>query len=316
MNYRCRLTLAQENVPATPHSHSIVPAWLRVGCLCALLFGTAPLAAFGATLVLYPRPESQRDARASYPVALLTLCLDKAGGDYQLRPSELHMQQGRSLRFLEQGKYIDIVWTVTSEEREQAFLPIRIPIDRGLIGWRLLLIQQKNRAAFAAVTSKDALAALRAGQGHDWPDTEVLRQNHFEVATSTSYDALFNMLALGHIAYFPRSVAEVWPEVDARPTLGLEVEQSLVIHYPEALYFFVNRRNTALASAVEKGLRAAIADGSMDALFAQYHGDAIRRAKLMARRVITMPNPLLPASARPADRALWFAPADAGTALP
>lgn len=303
-------------MPVTPHSHPLVPAWLRTACLCALLGATPLLPARGATLVHYPRPESQTDARASYPVALLAMCLDKSGGDYQLRPSDLHMQQGRSLRFLEQGKYIDIVWTVTSAEREQAFLPIRIPIDRGLIGWRLLLIQQKNHAAFAAITSKDALAAMRAGQGHDWPDAEVLRQNRFDVATSTSYDALFNMLALGHIAYFPRSVSEIWPELEARPTLGMEVENSLVIHYPEALYFFVNRSNTALASAVEKGLRAAIADGSMNALFTRYHGDAIRRANLSSRRVIYLPNPLLPDSARPADRALWFAPADAGKALP
>ena len=278
---------------------------------CALAVGAlagACLPAACATVVHYPRPESHIDERASYPIALLKLSLQKSGADYQLAPSVAHMQQGRSLRFLERGIHIDVVWTVTTTKREQQFLPIRIPIDRGLIGWRLLLIQSKREAAFASVRQRDALAMLLAGQGHDWPDTDVLRANQLRVATSSSYEGLFKMLALGHIDYFPRSVSEIWPELDARRGRGLAVEPTLVLHYPEALYFFVNRDNRALAGAIDKGLRAAIADGTMERLFQRSYGAAIRRAGLAGRTRIALHNPLLPASAPSADAALWFVP--------
>lgn len=274
-----------------------------------LLAGAAPLAA--QPLVTYPRPESQADARTSYPVALLTLSLKKAGDPYRLQASPVRMQQGRSLRLLEHGAGIDLVWTVTSQEREQAFLPIRIPIDRGLIGWRLLLIRPQDRALFAPVRSVAALAPLRAGQGHDWPDTEVMRANGLDVHTSTAYERLFKMLQLGHIQYFPRAVTEIWNELDARNEQGLAVLDGIALHYPQALYFFVNKSNTALAAAIEKGLRIAMADGSMEALFRQHFGAAIARAALERRSVLELSNPLLPAATPLTERALWFKPAAA-----
>lgn len=273
-------------------------------CLAGMLFWLAQ--AVAKPVVIYPRPESVDDARTSYPVALLRLSLFKAGDAYRLAPSPVRTQQGRSMRLLEQGKLIDLVWTVTSHERERTLLPVRIPIDRGLIGWRLLLIRSQDSARMAAVRTKAALAPWRAGQGHDWPDAEVLRANGLDVHTSTSYARLFNMLERGHIEYFPRSVGEIWNELDARASLPLSVAEGIVLHYPEALYFFVNRSNQALAVAIERGLRMAIADGSMDALFERYYGAAIARAALGRRTVLALHNPLLPAATPLNDPTLWW----------
>lgn len=287
--------------------------WLA--CLAGLWFisctsfASAAVSAPAATTITYPRPESLGDERAAYPIALLKLGLSKVGNPYQLAPSPAQMQQGRALRLLARGQGIDLLWTVTSREREADFLPIRIPIDRGLIGWRLLLIRARDRALFAPVATASALAPLRAGQGHDWPDTEVLRANHFAVFTSTAYDRLFKMLDRGHIQYFPRAVTEIWQEIAAHPDLRLDAADGVVLHYPEALYFFVNKSNTALAASVEQGLRIAIADGSMQTLFEQYYGEAIARAGLAQRTIISIDNPLLPAATPLADPALWYMPA-------
>ena len=45
---------------------------------------------------------------------------------------------------------VDICWTMSTDERETQILPIRIPIDKGLIGWRIALhftsaIRSKSR---------------------------------------------------------------------------------------------------------------------------------------------------------------------------
>jgi len=241
-----------------------------------------------------------------YPVALLKLCLQKTPNEYRLEPASVAMQQGRSLRMLTAGKEIDVMWTVTSNEREAELLPIRIPIDRGLIGWRLLLIRQKDAERFADIHNAAQLAPLYAGQGHDWPDLTVLTSNGFHVTASTTYDGLFYMLARKHIDYFPRSITEVTPELSAHAELKLAVESRLLIHYPAALYYFVNKENTGLAATIEEGLQIAIADGSMQELFDSHYAESIKQHQLTEHTLIELQNPSLPSATPLNDPRYWL----------
>ena len=259
----------------------------------------------------YPRPESTDDVRGGYPVALLKLCEKKSSGNIIFQPSSVHTQQARSIRQLVNGTGgMDIMWALTNEERENTLLPIRIPIDRGLIGWRLLLIRDDDRARFAAVSTKDDLAKLVAGQGHDWPDVDVLRANQFTLATSSTYQGLFHMLVRGHIDYFPRAISEIWPEADANKQLKISVQPHLLVHYPAALYYFVNKNNTDLARTIESCLNTAIADGSLQSLFNQYYAEAISQARLSKRTIIRLTNPSLPKATPLANSAYWFSPTE------
>ena len=116
---------------------------------------------------------------------------------------------------------------------------------------------------------------------------------------------LFKMLSKQRIDYFPRSVLEIWEEADQHAEEGLVVEASIVLQYPAAIYFFVNKKNQALARRLEEGLRRAIADGSFDALFFERFGEVIRRARLAARTRFDLENPLL-SSETPLDQPeLW-----------
>lgn len=259
-----------------------------------------------ACVINYPSAESESDARQSYPVQLLSLSLNKVQSDCILQPSTLSMQQSRSMRLLETGKLVDIVWTMTTAEREQSLRPIRIPIDRGLIGWRLLLIPKAKQQPFSTVTSAEELRRFNAGQGHDWPDTVVLQHNRLPLQTSTSYEGLFLMLERGHIDYFPRSVMEVWPELDSHHQREITVDRHVVLVYPAALYFFVHRDNAVLAEKIERGLRIAQQDGSWSYLFEQHYGEAIRRSELSQRKVIALTNPLLSPQTPLDHPSLWF----------
>lgn len=264
--------------------------------------------AVGETIVTYPRPESTSDTRGSYPIALLALCATKITHGFHPKPSEFHTQQGRSIRLLAHQEGIDVLWTVTNEERERILLPIRIPIDRGLIGWRLLLINKQKAGLFNAISKPEALARLRAGQGHDWPDTGVLRANHLNVMTSTTYEGLFHMLEREHIHYFPRSLSEIWPELALREARGIEVQPTLALHYPAALYFFVNKNNTKLAETLTSCLNIATEDGSLRALFYEYYREAIDKADLLNRTVIELTNPLFPKDSPSLPNNYWFDP--------
>lgn len=281
----------------------------RAAALLMLALASAGARADTPLRVVYPHPESGQDRRADYPLALLKLALQRSGVAYTLQPARAGMQQDRALRQLMEGRDIDVVWTVATREREHDLLPVRIPIDRGLIGWRVLLIRADEQPGMDKVRSIGDLRRFRAGQGHDWPDLAILRANGLPTAASSTYDGLFKMLAMQRIDYVPRSIAEVEPELARHASLHLAIEQHLLLHYPSALYYFVNRRNQALADAIARGLRRAIRDGSMQALFQRDYGTLEKSLALHRRRRIELVNPLFPGDASTGSASLWFKPA-------
>ena len=272
-----------------------------LGGLLTLALRPSLALAAAATMVRYPPSEPQgnvghADPAQYFPVRLLRAALESSGRDYLPQPTTQMMRQQRALVELQAGRAIEVLWTMTSRQREQDLLPVRVPLDRGLIGWRLLLIRKRDEARFAAIRSASELQALQALQGHDWPDTEILRANHYRVQTSSDYAGMFKMLSSGRVDYFPRSVFEIWSEAESFADQGLMVAPGLALHYPSAFYYFVNKANTALAADLQRGLEAMMADGSYERLFQEYFGETLRRSALQARRVFELRNPLLPAA--------------------
>jgi len=262
------------------------------------------------TVLHYPQPETQGDVRGSYALRLLKLGLSKSGVQYSLVPSNVIMDQGRALLELERDTgNVDIVWSSTSIEREAKLLPIRIPIYKGLISWRLALIRSDRAELFSQVKTLKDLQAFTAIQEHDWPDTAILRANGIPVVTDYAYRTLFKLLASGQSGdYFPRSVVEIGDEVTAHAKEGLAIDRYIVLHYPSASYFFVNPKHTALADAVRTGLEKAIADGSFDRLFYAEYANLIAKAQLDRRVVIELSNPYMPPQTPVNRRELWFDP--------
>lgn len=276
--------------------------------LAAVLFAHSAHAEETARRIVYPRSESHDDARPGYPLAMLRLALERSGGRFTLVPSARPMQQSRSLALLETGDGLDIMWTVPTKARESALRPIRFPVDRGLIGWRLLLVRRGDVARFDAIRSPGELAALRGGQGHDWPDLTILRRNALRVEASPTYEGLFRMLVAGHVDYVPRSISEAKSELEGRAQLPIALEPALLLHYPSALYYFVNRDDERLAKAVERGLETSLRDGTLAREFEAHFGAAIAAARLGERRVLELENPLLSPETPLQREELWFRP--------
>ncbi|MES2046780.1 MAG: hypothetical protein V4447_00150 [Pseudomonadota bacterium] len=269
-----------------------------------LLMALAPTLA--QTVLWYPSAEFTGDDRQTYPLKILTLALSKGGGKFELKPCLHKMQQDRALRQLALGLEINVLWTMTSKEREKDLLPIRIPIDKGLLGWRIFLINTKNIANFEKLHTLDDLKNFQAVQGHDWPDTEILRANGLKVLGLPYYHSLFSLLQMGKVDYLPRSISEIWVEEKNHPEMDLTIEKNLILHYPTALYFFVNKRDQELARLIESGLLAAIKDGSFEKAFVESYGEDIKRTNFKGRKLFQLTNPLLPLETPLQDKKLWL----------
>jgi ABC-type amino acid transport substrate-binding protein len=264
-----------------------------------------PIPTFAAETVRFPVPEFEGDHRYDYATQVLQLALSKSGVDYRIEPAAFPMNQERQVLELEAGRSIDVGPIPSSAEREARLLPIMIPLNKGVLGWRLGLIRKGESASFEHVRTLEDLKGLRIAQGQEWPDTQILRANGVDVITAPRYEGLFKMLIGKRFDYFPRSTMEIWDEQENNAGT-LEVEPHLALHYFYDAYFMVNRHNTRLARDIERGFEKAVADGSFDRLFQQYYGERLRKAHLETRTVIELHNPLM-TPATPTNRPeLWY----------
>ncbi len=257
--------------------------------------------------VRYPRPESDVDLRPLYPLQLLKLAFSKVDKTYRLTPTPQKMPQGRALIQLGHGIDVDVVWTMTSQERESKLQPIRIPIYKGLIGWRIFLANKRDLGRFSEAMPLIELRKFNLIQGHDWPDSTILRANGFTVFGTSNYEAIFDMLLHSRADLFPRSIVEIWDEAKIHQDDNIVVEPTKILIYPTAMYYFVAPNNKNLAIAIENGLRAALKDGSFDLLFNEYHAKLIKQANLNERQKYYLNNPTLPLATPITDEELWFA---------
>ena len=262
-------------------------------------------------VVRHIQPEASYDNRNQYFLDMLRLALEKTKktyGPFILQVTDKKMVQERALMSLEQGKELDVIWTMTTREREKQFLPIRIPLEKGLIGYRLFLIHKDDKEKFNSIQTLQQLIQLKAGQEEGWPDTQILRQNGLRVISVPDYDSLFRMLKKKRFDYFPRGVFEIQSESSLHEELL--IEDSLTIHYPAAIYFFVNKNNKQLAKRLEVGLRMAINDGTFQSLFLNQKSmrQALQLIKQSNRRLFQLKNPLLPLETPLQENGLWHFP--------
>ena len=270
-----------------------------------------------STRVVYPLTTLEdMDSRYEYDWAVLRAALQKTEARYG--PFELHQSthpmssQRVAQELLMPGGRINVFARATSPELERTYLPVRLPIDRGLLGYRMFLIRDSDRARFAAVRTLDALRKLRVGQGKDWIDVPILRNAGFQVVEGTNYPGLFGMLDAGRFDFFSRGIDEAQREFKERRRAypHMVIEQTLLLQYPLPSYFFTRRDDEGklLARRIAEGMEIMIKDGSLNALFQQYKGESIRAGGLAHRRVLRLENPHLTPETPLSRSELWFDP--------
>lgn len=232
-------------------------------------------------------------------------------GPFTMAPARVDMNESRFLLEARTGELVNVVWSATSREKEERLIPIRIPLEKGLLGYRISLIQASQQTDFHGLNNVRQLSRRRFCLGMGWGDVAIYRAAQLQVVLG-QYEALFRMTELGRCDLFSRGVNEVFDEFDrvrgAHP--GLAIEQELLLHYPYPFYFFVSPKHPEMAQRIESGLRLMLADGSFDANFWRHNGYAIERARIARRQVIELSNPDLPDGTPLEDRRLWFRPGD------
>ena len=256
--------------------------------------------------------QSREDASHDYFVQLLQFSLDKSTPEYPADKVKIitadTTTQGRNLRLLKED-YIDVLWTGTSQKREQELLPVRIPLFQGMLGYRIAIIHKDNLDSFKSLNEVQLKQKLMC-QGAHWPDSDILEFNQYQVVRVARYELMFKMLNQKRCDLFPRAIYEGYAELTRAKSQypDLVMLDDFLLHYDFPMYFFVNKQNTRLAQQIEFGLRKALKDGSWLEWMKKHPMTAplFPLTKWQDKRFYRLLNPTLPGETPVDDDLLWL----------
>lgn len=290
-------------------------------CLaCIAAFNPSLAADMGATPsqsadlveVRYPRRtiESDLSDYEKHWRGVLELALQKSGVPYRLIAVDGRgLTHARIARSLNSGGSVNLTYMGTSAEFEKQLLPIRIPVFRGLIGYRILMIRDDQQPFFSAITDLSQLKGVSLGLGIQWSDVPIMKNAGFNVI-QVHYENLFNALAAGRFDSVSRAAHEIEPElvILRKKHPHLVGEKALILGFRQASYFFVGKEDYALADVIRTGLLNAYNDGS----FVHYFNNSpvVKRAKQLLlepqRKLLWINNYELTEQSRMVPLKFWF----------
>ena len=246
-------------------------------------------------------------AKDDYQLGILKLALSYSKTQYEFEESPVPLTQTKLLADLDSNK-MDVAWVGTSTTYEENFLPIRIPLFKGLLGHRIFLIRKGDQSSFNGVRNLEDLKQLKGGQVGSWTDTKILKDAGLNIVTTSKFNNLFYMLDGSRFDYFPRSVYSPWSDMANHPDLPFEVEKNILIVYPLPAYIFVNKDNIKLKNEILSGMNKAINDGSYNDFFYNYPliKEGLANTKLEERTIFRIGYGDLHPDTPLDDERLWF----------
>lgn len=259
-----------------------------------LIITLAPLLAFSEECKLRVSHQFLATEKDQVLAALLELSIAKSGYSACFSEQEVPTTLAREIHNVAHGR-MSLMWSGTSLEAEKRLKPIRIPVFRGLLGYRVLVIRNGEQQRFNSVKSIEDLQKFKAGVGNSWGDKPILESAVLPLVTTAFGPRLFTMLVKKRFDYMAFGIFEGRTHLP-RYTNELSIEENIVLHYPTAFYFYVHPKNVELYKALTKGMNAAIADGSYDELLfnSKLMRNAVSQINLSTRHLINIPNPHLP----------------------
>ena len=239
------------------------------------------------------------EAKYGFRIELANLLLKKTASYYgkahlaPFREETLSISQDRCMVLLEQQK-VDVLYLPPKTELLSRFDYIPFDMHAGMLGYRVFLIREEDKAKFKQVRTLEDLRNFTGGFGSQWGDFKVFGLNDLPVVGAANTSVLMNMLQHGRFDYFHRGLHEAWAELafETQQNAGLVVEESLALRYPFQVYFWFHPENQKLKQRFETGLILALQDGSYHRLFSEYFDDAVQKAGLDKRTIIDIEYPV------------------------
>lgn len=261
--------------------------WLLLLCL--------PIFTNASQDVIFNKPLSSFDPRYTYTYELMELIF-KATPEYtnaQVKTTEMNMTRSRIFHELKKGNLLNVVAEAPQKEWDSNLIVVPIPIRKGLQGFRIFIIKDKNREKLVQVDSLQSLKTLHTGSGNEWSIRLAMEQAGFVVVTANGYESLFAMLSKQRFTTFGRGINEAYKEVESHLALypDFVVDNHILLEIPLATYFYVSPSFPEIAERIRLGLLRLIENGEFDRFFFQKYCSDILKANMSERIRFKIDNP-------------------------
>lgn len=276
--------------------------------VCLLLLSNTLLA---KDILKINKGRSVKDLRSQYNFEILHKAMqltEPEFGDYEIKIVSKGIPSIRLRQMITDGDIINIAMVVTTPEWEKAAVPIRIPLRRGILNYRLLLTNKDKVDDFSEITTIEELKEKTVGLRRHWAVWQTMTNLGYNVVNAYSYEAIFAMLDKGRFDYIPRGVHEIYDEIEIRKNelKNLTIEPHLALYIPAPFYVFVSPKEPRLIKRFQLGLNRMVEKGILKDMLNNHYAKFLKRADLKNRLILSVGNPDLPPET-PIDRKeLWL----------
>ncbi len=247
--------------------------------------------------------------RNKYRADLLKMILNEAKIKYNLFYFQTRITNPEIVEKLKKG-IITIATLGASKIKEEELIPIRIPIYKGLLGYRIFLINKKDQYKFNNIKTLNDLKKLTGAQGIGWTDLKVLRDAGLP-QIELPRKIIYKILNIGgRIDYFGRAVNEAVGEFQTLKIKypNIAIEKRILLIYPFAMYFYISPKHPKLAEKLKSSFNKLFNSGRFDNFFYNnpYILSTIKKAKITNRIKFYLSNRYLSDKTKALSEKYWF----------
>jgi hypothetical protein len=223
-----------------------------------------PNSASSADILKIFTPENEDDPRFysyNYVQGLCFVVMDatKDMGGYKIVWLKIppNTSQSRVTREVVYGNMVNAEIAVVGSEWEETTIPIHIPVMKGILGVRLLLVTNDNLQKFAQISEVDELKKMKMGLSKSsWVFEQEFKSKGFRIVVANYYAGSFKMLCKDRFDYLPRGIIEIYSEYKKykKKIPCIEIEPTLALRINLPVYFYVSPQYPGLARRIQIGL--------------------------------------------------------------
>lgn len=246
------------------------------------------------------------------PLAVLKKACESLNPPAKLELVDIsEMNQKRALKSLIHGDVpFDIFFSGFSVERESELLQIDVPLTMGLLGARVLVVNEnREKKLKQSIINEVELKNLKLGSGIQWPDSDILSFNQYRVVRA-SYQGLWQMLSNNRIDAFARGIEEAFIEIEQRrnETPAPKILNTWLLVYPLDYFVYLSPKNQPLYQELNRALQQAHSSGEIAEVIAKVPSaqKALHWLRSNNHRTIHLHNPLISERVRSLPSEYWL----------
>lgn len=228
--------------------------------------------------------------------------------DLNIVQIKTEMSLNRALKEVENNGLINIIIAPVRSDLSQDTEIVKIPLLKGLLGFRQLVVSNELNHQLEKIRSLDDLRQYKIGQVDGWVDIDIYRSNGFKVNAAANLELAFRMLNGNRFDMLPLGIIELDREYSSRKKTfpNMQVNESFFIYYPLPVMIHVSPNQEGLFDFLEGALQKMAVDGNLDALIKRHFGQAVSALEDKGIPTYQLTNSNLPKEIQTDNKDLWF----------